>query len=136
MYAIRSYYETGGQLTAVKGQVTGPFTMLTGISDIDHKLGYYDPTFRDIIVKGIAMKAAWQVVYLKQSFDVPVLLFIDEPRITSYNVCYTKLLRSLVVVDPHSVHVEVAHPGHVLETLEVSLGHRDRVRLGGAGEAA
>jgi len=73
--------ETGGQLTAVKGQVTGPFTMLTGISDIDHKLGYYDPTFRDIIVKGIAMKAAWQVVYLKQSFDVPVLLFIDEPAL-------------------------------------------------------
>ena len=73
--------KTAGRLTAVKGQVTGPFTMLTGISDIDHKLGYYDPTFRDIIVKGIAMKAAWQVVYLKKSFDVPVLLFIDEPAL-------------------------------------------------------
>ena len=53
--------------------------MLTGISDADKKLGYYDPAFRDIVVKGIAMKAAWQVAFLKEAFDVPVLLFIDEP---------------------------------------------------------
>jgi methionine synthase II (cobalamin-independent) len=71
----------GSKLTAVKGQVTGPFTMLTGISDADKKLGYYDPAFRDIVVKGIAMKAAWQVAYLKQAFDVPVLMFIDEPAL-------------------------------------------------------
>ena len=72
---------TPARLTAVKGQVTGPFTMLTGIADIYHKLGYYDPTFRDIIVKGIAVKAAWQVAYLKQVFDVPIFLFIDEPAL-------------------------------------------------------
>ena len=71
----------GGQLSAVKGQVTGPFTLLTGITDTDKKLGYYDPTFRDIVVKGLAMKAAWQVAFLKQSYDVPVLLFIDEPAL-------------------------------------------------------
>jgi hypothetical protein len=67
------------KLTAVKGQVTGPFTMLTGITDAGKKLGYYDPTFRDIVVKGIAMKAAWQVAFLRQAFTVPILLFIDEP---------------------------------------------------------
>ena len=71
----------GAQLAAVKGQVTGPFTMLTGISDADKKLGYYDATFRDIVVKGVAMKAAWQVGYLKRSYNVPVLLFIDEPAL-------------------------------------------------------
>jgi len=73
--------QIGGQLSAVKGQVTGPFTMLTGISDADMKLGYYDPSFRDIVVKGIALKAAWQVTYLKQAYDVPILLFIDEPAL-------------------------------------------------------
>jgi len=62
-------------------RVTGPFTMLTGISDADKKLGYYNPDFRDIVVKGIAMKAAWQVAYLKEAYDVPVLLFIDEPAL-------------------------------------------------------
>ena len=71
----------GSGLAAVKGQVTGPFTMLTGITDTDKKLGYYDPTFRDIIVKGIAMKAAWQVAFLKKFYNVPVFLFIDEPAL-------------------------------------------------------
>jgi methionine synthase II (cobalamin-independent) len=71
--------EINGGLAAVKGQVTGPFTVLTGITDSAKKLGYYDPTFRDIVVKGIAMKAAWQVRFLKDSYSVPVLLFIDEP---------------------------------------------------------
>ena len=71
----------GNQLTAVKGQVAGPFTILTGITDTEKKLGYYDPAFRDIVVKGIAMKAAWQVAYLKDAFAVPVLLFIDEPAL-------------------------------------------------------
>lgn len=71
----------GGRFTALKGQVTGPFTMLTGISDRNKKLGYYDPAFRDIIVKGIAMKAAWQVSFLRAAADIPVLLFIDEPAL-------------------------------------------------------
>ncbi|MDX1775462.1 MAG: hypothetical protein R3297_02665 [Desulfobulbales bacterium] len=73
--------EIGPGIAAVKGQVTGPFTMLIGIADADRKLGYYNPDFRDIVVKGIAMKAAWQVTYLKKAFDVPVLLFIDEPAL-------------------------------------------------------
>jgi len=82
LYLLAEQFKgTKRQLAAVKGQVTGPFTMLTGIADIDQRLGYYDPTFRDIIVKGLAMKAAWQVAFLKQAFDVPVLLFIDEPAL-------------------------------------------------------
>ena len=73
--------EINDSLVAVKGQVTGPFTMLTGISDTDKKLGYYNPTFRDIVVKGLAMKASWQVRFLRESYDVPVILFIDEPAL-------------------------------------------------------
>ncbi len=67
-------------LAAVKGQVTGPFTMLTGLSDINHRLGYYDETFRDMMVKCLAMKAAWQVKFLG-NFNVPVIVFIDEPAL-------------------------------------------------------
>ena len=68
-------------LKAVKGQITGPFTMLTGITDRQERLGYYDPTIRDIVVKGLAMKAAWQVRYLAEHTDKPTLLFIDEPAL-------------------------------------------------------
>lgn len=64
---------------AVKGQVTGPFTMLTGIKDADGRAGYYDPNVRDMVIKGIALKAAWQTGMLRNSCSRPVLLFIDEP---------------------------------------------------------
>lgn len=67
-------------LKAVKGQVTGPFTMLTGIKDNEGRAGYFDETIRDMVVKGIAMKAAWQVRLLG-STKRPVFLFIDEPAL-------------------------------------------------------
>jgi hypothetical protein len=65
--------------TAIKGQITGPFTMLTGIHDTDDRLGYYNPTIRDIVVKGLAMKAAWQGLFLHRRSGLPALIFIDEP---------------------------------------------------------
>lgn len=68
------------QILAVKGQVTGPFTLLTGLSDPDHRLGYYNETFRDMAVKALAMKGAWQVEFLRE-LKVPTLVFIDEPAL-------------------------------------------------------
>ncbi len=66
---------------ALKGQITGPFTMLTGITDRAKRLGYYDPTVRDLVVKTVAMKAAWQVGFLKEAAPLPVILFLDEPAL-------------------------------------------------------
>ena len=65
---------------AGKGQVTGPFTMLTGIKDEEGRAGYFDESIRDMVTKGIAMKAAWQTALLAQS-NQPVLMFIDEPAL-------------------------------------------------------
>ncbi len=68
-------------LTAVKGQITGPFTMLTGIKDRDGRAGYFDDTIRDMVAKGCAMKAAWQTRFLARKSGMPVLMFIDEPAL-------------------------------------------------------
>lgn len=65
---------------AVKGQITGPFTLLTGVTDQEQRATYYDPTLREIIHKGLAMKAAWQVQFLKKIND-NVILFMDEPAL-------------------------------------------------------
>ncbi len=67
--------------TALKGQITGPFTMLTGIHDKEDRIGYYNPTIRDIVVKGLAMKAAWQALFLHRQSHLPILIFIDEPAL-------------------------------------------------------
>jgi methionine synthase II (cobalamin-independent) len=68
-------------LRAVKGQVTGPFTMLTGIKDRQGRAGYFDETIRDMVIKAMAMKAAWQTRLLARAASVPVLMFIDEPAL-------------------------------------------------------
>jgi methionine synthase II (cobalamin-independent) len=65
---------------ALKGQVTGPFTLLTGLQDQDQKLSYYNPSLREMVVQGVAMKCAWQARFLRET-GLPVLIFIDEPAL-------------------------------------------------------
>jgi methionine synthase II (cobalamin-independent) len=67
--------------TALKGQITGPFTMLTGVHDRQDRLGYYNDTIHDIVVKGLAMKGAWQALFLHRQSSLPALVFIDEPAL-------------------------------------------------------
>lgn len=68
---------------ALKGQITGPFTLLTGITDQQKKCAFYDQRLRDVAVKTLAMRARWQVNLLQQ-FKLPVLVFIDEPGLAAY----------------------------------------------------
>ena len=68
---------------AVKGQITGPFTFATGIVDQDGKAIFYDDQLRDAAVKTIALKARWQVRQLTK-YDVPVIIFLDEPGLTGF----------------------------------------------------
>ncbi|MBR9980405.1 MAG: hypothetical protein KFF50_05215 [Desulfatitalea sp.] len=70
-------------LYAVKGQITGPFTFCTGLTDQDRRAIFYDDTLRDAAVKMMAVKAAWQVQQLAR-FGKPVILFIDEPALAGY----------------------------------------------------
>ena len=80
LYALVERIADADALQAVKGQVTGPFTMLTGIKDTQGRAGYFDDTIREMTTKGIAMKAAWQTRLLGKS-GKPVLMFIDEPAL-------------------------------------------------------
>ena len=68
---------------AVKGQITGPFTLGTGIVDQNKRAIFYDAQLRDAVVKLLAMKARWQVRQLSH-YRRPVLIFIDEPGLSGY----------------------------------------------------
>ena len=70
-------------LSAVKGQITGPFTLGTGLTDKESRYAFYDPTLRDVITKGLSMKAKWQIKKLK-AFGVPTIISIDEPSLVGY----------------------------------------------------
>lgn len=80
LYLLQEEANTSGRAVAVKGQVTGPFTVLTGIQDQDKRLSYYNPSLREMVVQGLALKSAWQVNFLKKT-GLPVLIFIDEPAL-------------------------------------------------------
>ncbi len=68
---------------AVKGQITGPVTLSTGITDREGKAIFYNEDMRDTVVKLVAMKAGWQVKRLSE-FKVPVIIFFDEAALAGF----------------------------------------------------
>ncbi len=68
---------------AVKGQVTGPFTLLSGLKDENNRACLYNDHLRELIPKHLAMKARWQISHLR-SCDRPVIIFIDEPALAGF----------------------------------------------------
>jgi len=68
---------------AVKGQITGPITFGTGVSDSDGRPIFYNTELRDATTKILAMKARWQVRQLS-TLGVPVIIFFDEPALAGF----------------------------------------------------
>ncbi|HPD60382.1 MAG TPA: hypothetical protein PKV48_01290 [Thermodesulfobacteriota bacterium] len=75
----------GGRYTplAVKGQIVGPLTLATTLTDQDKRSAYYDSRLREVVIKTLAIKARWQIHQLR-FMGVPVIIFIDEPSLSAY----------------------------------------------------
>ena len=54
---------------AIKGQITGPFTYGTSLVDREKRCAYYDDTLKEIMIKGLTLKALWQVKMFKEIFS-------------------------------------------------------------------
>ncbi len=80
---IQSLKEAATAPRAVKGQVTGPFTLLCGLKDQNGRALIYDERFQDIVPKLLGLKARWQIEILGQ-FNVPVIIFLDEPGLAGF----------------------------------------------------
>lgn len=66
-----------------KGQICGPFTLATSLTDKEGRSAYYDETLREIIVKLLSLKALWQIREIKAaSPETTPIIFIDEPSIS------------------------------------------------------
>lgn len=111
---------------AVKGQITGPVTLGTGLPDQENRAVFYDERLRDVLIKHLALKARWQVRQLSR-YDLPVILFFDEPALTGFGssafisisreeiaVCFNEVIQA--------VHLEGGLAGiHVCANAEWSL---------------
>lgn len=73
------------QPVALKGQITGPFTYATSITDTENKCAYYDETLKETIEKFLALKALWQINEFKKVCpDSFYIMSMDEPSISQY----------------------------------------------------
>src|SRR5574344_207538 len=69
--------------TYAKGQIVGPFTLATTLTDNNGRNAYYDETLREIIIKLLSLKALWQIKEIKKiNSDTTPIIFIDEPSIS------------------------------------------------------
>jgi hypothetical protein len=68
---------------ALKGQVTGPFTLGTNLLDQERRCSYYDEQLRDVVVKTIVLNATWQLTHLG-AFGHRVIILLDEPALLGF----------------------------------------------------
>lgn len=80
-----------------KSQVTGPITTGLGRVDENKRAVYYNDIFRDVIVKGIEMKARWQLRKFK-FLGCDQICFIDEPILSGFgSSTYVSVQRADIV---------------------------------------
>lgn len=66
-----------------KGQIIGPFTLATSLTDKNGKCAYYDETLREVIVKLLSLKALWQMNKITEvNSETTPIIFIDEPSLS------------------------------------------------------
>lgn len=91
---------------AVKGQIVGPFTLLSGLADQSRRALLFDERMRDVVVKHLAMKGLWQVRQLAR-WGKPVILFLDEPALAGFG---TSAFITVSAEDIKALLTEVAEP--------------------------
>lgn len=96
-YALLRALKKGALSNAryIKGHITGPLTTGISFKDETGRDIIHNELFFDAVVKGLAMKAAWQIEELKP-FGKPVIIFIDEPAMESLGSAFSAVSSELV----------------------------------------
>jgi hypothetical protein len=81
----------------LKSQVTGPVTYGLSRTDEHKRAVYYNEIFRDVIVKGLIMKARW-ILKKFSRFGISQICFVDEPILSAFgSSTYVSVKRNEVV---------------------------------------
>ena len=85
-----------GDIEFIKCQITGPVTFAASIKDEKGSALLHNPVFMQVILKGLIMKALWQIKFFKE-FNKKIIMFIDEPYLGCFGSAYTPINREDVV---------------------------------------
>ncbi|MEN6438386.1 MAG: hypothetical protein ABFD97_07370 [Syntrophobacter sp.] len=120
--SLRQFLETlegsSAPPRAVKGQVIGPFTLLSGLKDQDGRALLFDERFQDIVPKLLAYKSKWQIEMLKR-FGVPVIIFLDEPGLAGFGSSAFITISAELIQQLLAEVVEVIHSAEGLAGIHV-----------------
>ena len=83
-------------VVALKCHITGPFTFAASIKDEKGISLLHDEIMMQAILKGLVMKALWQIRTLER-FGKKIILFIDEPYLGCFGSAYTPINRQDVI---------------------------------------
>jgi len=85
------------EINFVKGHIIGPVSFGLSVTDEKNKAIFYNAELSDAALKLLTMKVLWQVSELKKKVkDSRIIIFIDEPYLTSIGSSY-------IVIDASSV---------------------------------
>jgi methionine synthase II (cobalamin-independent) len=84
------------KISYIKCQITGPFTFAAGINDASGRPILHDAVFMQAVIKGLAMKALWQIELFRK-FKKEIILFFDEPYLSCFGSGFTPINRENVV---------------------------------------
>jgi methionine synthase II (cobalamin-independent) len=79
----------------IKCQIVGPFTFAAAINDDKGIALMHDEIFMQAILKGLQMKALWQIKLFKE-FGKKLILFLDEPYLGSFGSAFTPINRETI----------------------------------------
>jgi methionine synthase II (cobalamin-independent) len=94
LYEFLKYGEL--PVRAVKGQVVGPVTWGMTVTDNDRRSIAYDEVLADACAKLLKLKASWMEKEL-QKISKNVIIFVDEPYLSSFGSSFFALSRDKVV---------------------------------------
>lgn len=109
------------KIEIIKCQITGPFTFGASLKDKNGIPVLHDTVFMQAILKGLEMKALWQVDFFK-GFGKKIIIFIDEPYLGCFGSAYTPINREDVVRVLSELTQEIKSEGKKLNPEDVLIG--------------
>lgn len=100
---------------ALKGQVIGPITLAGSLKLSSGITALYSEEFFDVVIKLLSMKAYWQFTRLSQ-YGLPVIIFADEPYLTSFGSAFMNISRERAISALNEVYETVQTRGGLTGT--------------------
>jgi hypothetical protein len=84
------------KVSFVKGHTVGPVSFCAGVKTADGRAVLANADLKEAYIKGIAIKALWQVRMLSTTGRRPVI-FLDEPYLSGFGSAFSPIVRDEVI---------------------------------------